>query len=233
MASALRLDHVAEDDFVDRLAWGTPLRAIAASAAATARSVAVRSASAPPRFPNGVRAPATMTISLSLHRYSSYRTAIFRTRSRASRQAPRRVVPKARRGYADQSTCRSHARCPVAPPCDQDRTDSRNFDKLPIGSAVEINEETDPRALRNEMAQLRPGRFSWDARNLGGQPLDDSPRTDRRKRRRRSFSHPRRRVSSAKATTIKELAVADERAELQSAATRSSTKAKPGRTSAS
>ena len=22
--------------------------------------------------------------------------------------------------------------------------------------------------LRNEMAQLRPGRFSWDARNLGG-----------------------------------------------------------------
>ena len=33
---------------------------------------------------------------------------------------------------------------------------------------MEINEETDPRALRNEMAQLRPGRFSWDARNLGG-----------------------------------------------------------------
>jgi uncharacterized protein (DUF2249 family) len=43
-----------------------------------------------------------------------------------------------------------------------------SFDKLQIGSAVEINEETDPRALRNEMAQLRPGRFSWDARNLGG-----------------------------------------------------------------
>ena len=42
-----------------------------------------------------------------------------------------------------------------------------SFDKLQIGSAVEINEETDPRALRNEMAQLRPGRFSWDARNLG------------------------------------------------------------------
>jgi len=42
------------------------------------------------------------------------------------------------------------------------------FDKLQIGGAVEINEETDPRALRNEMAQLRPGRFSWDARNLGG-----------------------------------------------------------------
>ncbi|MBV8726077.1 MAG: DUF2249 domain-containing protein, partial [Candidatus Eremiobacteraeota bacterium] len=42
------------------------------------------------------------------------------------------------------------------------------FDKLGVGSALEINEETDPRALRNEMAQLRPGRFSWDARNLGG-----------------------------------------------------------------
>ncbi len=43
-----------------------------------------------------------------------------------------------------------------------------SFDKLQIGVAVEINEETDPRALRNEMTQLRPGRFSWDARNLGG-----------------------------------------------------------------
>src|SRR5271165_1031196 len=42
------------------------------------------------------------------------------------------------------------------------------FDKLQIGGALELNEETDPRALRNEMAQLRPGRFSWDARNLGG-----------------------------------------------------------------
>src|SRR5579862_151030 len=42
-----------------------------------------------------------------------------------------------------------------------------SFDKLAVGTALEINEETDPRALRNEMAQLRPGRFSWDARNLG------------------------------------------------------------------
>jgi CRP/FNR family transcriptional regulator len=41
------------------------------------------------------------------------------------------------------------------------------FDKLTMGAILEINEETDPRALRNEMAQLRPGRFSWDARNLG------------------------------------------------------------------
>jgi len=41
------------------------------------------------------------------------------------------------------------------------------FDRLPIGHALEITEETDPRALRNEMTQLRPGCFSWDARNLG------------------------------------------------------------------
>ncbi len=43
-----------------------------------------------------------------------------------------------------------------------------NFDKLQLGSSIEIVEESDPRALRNEMMQLRPGRFSWDARNLGG-----------------------------------------------------------------
>ncbi|HEY8313533.1 MAG TPA: DUF2249 domain-containing protein [Candidatus Baltobacteraceae bacterium] len=41
------------------------------------------------------------------------------------------------------------------------------FDKLTLGAVLEINEESDPRALRNEIAQLRPGRFSWDARNLG------------------------------------------------------------------
>ncbi|MDP9111182.1 MAG: DUF2249 domain-containing protein [Candidatus Eremiobacteraeota bacterium] len=41
------------------------------------------------------------------------------------------------------------------------------FDKLTIGAILEINEETDPRALRNEISQLRTGRFSWDSRNLG------------------------------------------------------------------
>ena len=41
------------------------------------------------------------------------------------------------------------------------------FDKLPMGAILEINEETDPRALRNEFSQLRAGKFSWDARNLG------------------------------------------------------------------
>ncbi len=41
------------------------------------------------------------------------------------------------------------------------------FDKLTLGAILEIGEETDPRALRNEIAQLRPGKFSWDSRNLG------------------------------------------------------------------
>jgi CRP-like cAMP-binding protein/uncharacterized protein (DUF2249 family) len=41
------------------------------------------------------------------------------------------------------------------------------FDKLALNSILELNEETDPRALRNELSQLRPGKFSWDARNLG------------------------------------------------------------------
>src|ERR1700730_17469899 len=42
------------------------------------------------------------------------------------------------------------------------------FDKLSVGAILEIHEESDPRALRNEMNQLRSGRFSWDSRNLGG-----------------------------------------------------------------
>lgn len=41
------------------------------------------------------------------------------------------------------------------------------FDKLAMNSILELNEESDPRALRNELSQLRPGKFSWDARNLG------------------------------------------------------------------
>lgn len=41
------------------------------------------------------------------------------------------------------------------------------FDKLEVGESLELVEESDPRALRNEFAQLRPGKFSWDARNLG------------------------------------------------------------------
>ena len=41
------------------------------------------------------------------------------------------------------------------------------FDKLSLNAILEITEESDPRALRNELSQLRPGKFSWDARNLG------------------------------------------------------------------
>jgi CRP/FNR family transcriptional regulator len=41
------------------------------------------------------------------------------------------------------------------------------FDKLAVGGAIELHDETDPRSLRNEFAQYRPGKFSWDARNLG------------------------------------------------------------------
>src|SRR5271165_531158 len=41
------------------------------------------------------------------------------------------------------------------------------FDKLQLGGILELPEESDPRALRNEFLQHRPGRFSWDARNLG------------------------------------------------------------------
>ena len=41
------------------------------------------------------------------------------------------------------------------------------FDRLAVGGILELNEEADPRALRNEFAQYRSGQFSWDARNLG------------------------------------------------------------------
>src|SRR5664279_2700199 len=41
------------------------------------------------------------------------------------------------------------------------------FDGLVAGAVLELKEEADPRSLRNEFAQYRPGQFSWDARNLG------------------------------------------------------------------
>src|SRR6516165_5663703 len=80
------------------------------------------------------------------------------------------------------------------------------FDKLQIGTALEINEESDPRALRNEMTQLRPGRFSWDARNLGGnrwtirlERIDENADGE-------SILNHVAAFTSAKAGTIKELA---------------------------
>ncbi|MBV8601544.1 MAG: DUF2249 domain-containing protein [Candidatus Eremiobacteraeota bacterium] len=41
------------------------------------------------------------------------------------------------------------------------------FDRLPVGGVLELSDESDPRALRNEFAQYRPGLFAWDARNRG------------------------------------------------------------------
>jgi CRP/FNR family transcriptional regulator len=41
------------------------------------------------------------------------------------------------------------------------------FDKLPVGGILELDDEQDPRALRNEFLQHRAGRFAWQARNRG------------------------------------------------------------------
>jgi CRP/FNR family transcriptional regulator len=80
------------------------------------------------------------------------------------------------------------------------------FDKLQVGGALEINEETDPRALRNEMAQLRPGRFSWDARNLGGNRWTVRlERIDEHADGETFLGHVSQ-FTQAKATTVKELA---------------------------
>ena len=81
-----------------------------------------------------------------------------------------------------------------------------NFDKLAIGGALEIVEETDPRALRNEMTQLRPGKFSWDSRNLGSNRW--TVRLDRIDENAdgETFLQHVPQFTSAKAATIKELA---------------------------
>jgi CRP/FNR family transcriptional regulator len=80
------------------------------------------------------------------------------------------------------------------------------FDKLTMNAILEINEESDPRALRNEMNQLRAGRFSWDARNLGGnrwtvrlERIDEHADGE-------TFLQHVVPFGSAKASTIKELA---------------------------
>jgi CRP-like cAMP-binding protein len=41
------------------------------------------------------------------------------------------------------------------------------FDKLAVGGILELDDEEDPRALRNEFLQHRAGRFAWQARNRG------------------------------------------------------------------
>jgi CRP/FNR family transcriptional regulator, cyclic AMP receptor protein len=80
------------------------------------------------------------------------------------------------------------------------------FDKLQVGGALDINEESDPRALRNEMTQLRPGRFSWDARNLGGNRWTIRlERIDEHADGETFLAHVPQ-FTQAKASTIKELA---------------------------
>ncbi len=81
------------------------------------------------------------------------------------------------------------------------------FDKLTINAVLEINEETDPRALRNEIQQLRPGRFSWDARNLGSnrwtirlERIDENAEGE-------SFLQHVPPFATAKASTLRDLAV--------------------------
>ena len=86
------------------------------------------------------------------------------------------------------------------------------FDKLPLGAILELHEESDPRALRNEFQQYRAGRFSWDARNLGsGRWTVRLERIDERADAATFLSHcpP---FANAKQSTINDLAaVATER----------------------
>lgn len=86
------------------------------------------------------------------------------------------------------------------------------FDKLPVGGVLELNEESDPRSLRNEFQQYRPGRFSWDARNLGsGRWTIRLERIDERADTATFLSHTAP-FAHAKQSTINELAaVATER----------------------
>jgi CRP/FNR family transcriptional regulator, cyclic AMP receptor protein len=80
------------------------------------------------------------------------------------------------------------------------------FDKLTVGGALDINEESDPRALRNEMTEKRTGRFSWDARNLGGNRWAIRlERIDENADGETFLSHVPQ-FTQAKASTIKELA---------------------------
>lgn len=80
------------------------------------------------------------------------------------------------------------------------------FDKLQIGTALELNEETDPRALRNEMSQMRPAQFSWDARNLGSNRWTIRlERIDENANGETLLSHVSQ-FTAARAATMKELA---------------------------
>jgi CRP-like cAMP-binding protein len=80
------------------------------------------------------------------------------------------------------------------------------FDKLPLGGILELPDETDPRALRNEFLQHRSGRFSWDARNLGsGRWTIRIERIDEQADNATFLSHCTP-FANAKAATVRELA---------------------------
>ncbi len=82
------------------------------------------------------------------------------------------------------------------------------FDKLQLGGVLELPEETDPRALRNELLQHRSGRFSWDARNLGsGHWTIRIERIDENADVATFLSHCRP-FAGARTTTVRELASA-------------------------
>ena len=82
------------------------------------------------------------------------------------------------------------------------------FDRLPLGGILELSDESDPRALRNEFAQFRPGRFAWDSRNLGsGRWTVRLERIDERADAETFLSHCAP-FANAKAETIKQLATA-------------------------
>jgi CRP-like cAMP-binding protein len=87
------------------------------------------------------------------------------------------------------------------------------FDKLQLGSILELPEENDPRALRNEFLQHRAGRFSWNARNQGsGRWSIRIERIDEQADITTFLSHCNP-FSNARAATVRELAgVASERA---------------------
>ncbi|MDQ2857891.1 MAG: helix-turn-helix domain-containing protein [Candidatus Eremiobacteraeota bacterium] len=93
------------------------------------------------------------------------------------------------------------------------------FDRLQLGGILELPEESDPRALRNEFLQHRPGRFSWDARNLGsGRWTVRIERIDEHADIATFLSHCTP-FANAKAATIRELAAnATERSYKQSEA---------------
>ncbi|HEV3157727.1 MAG TPA: DUF2249 domain-containing protein, partial [Candidatus Baltobacteraceae bacterium] len=81
-----------------------------------------------------------------------------------------------------------------------------SFDKLALGGILEITVEHDPRALRNEFQQRRPGRYSWDARNLGsGRWTLRIERIDEQADVATFLSHCAP-FSNARSVTIKELA---------------------------